>query len=122
MVVAQAMADHDPVMATRAGMDHGPGTVAVGLVKAGTVAVAPAGVRAGMAVRGQAPVINLADHPVAAGEAQVRVPVGTAIRVEGAVDINQAQAQAARVAATCARTAISGMAAMVGRAVGTANG
>jgi len=110
MVVGQATADHDPVMAIRAGMDPGPVTAAVDL----------AAIMAGMAARGRAPVINQVDHPEEVAAVAVHGLAGTAIPV-AAVDINKVRAQVARAAATCARTAISVTAAMVGRAAAIAN-
>jgi hypothetical protein len=113
MVVGQATADHDPVMAIRAGMDPGPVTAAVDL----------AAIMAGMAARGRAPVINPDDHPEEVAAVAVHALAGTAIPVAAvaAVDINKVRAQVARAAATCARTAISVTAAMVGQAAAIAN-
>lgn len=111
MAVAQATADHDRVMAVRAGMDPGLVTATADL----------AVVTAGTADLALAPAINPADHPVAAEVAVVRVPAGTVIPEAVAGDISRAQAQAAQAAATCARMAISVTAAMVGRAAGIAD-
>lgn len=94
-------------------MDPDPVTAAVDLVA----------IMAGTAVRGPALAINPVVPRVAAVEAVDRVPAGTAIpEAVAAVDINPVQAQAARAAVTCVRTAISVMAAMVGRAGEIANG
>jgi hypothetical protein len=73
-------------------------------------------VTAGTAVRVPVQVINPADHPVVAVGAVARVPAGMVIPVAVAGDISRVQAQAARAAATCARTAISVMAVTVVRA------
>jgi hypothetical protein len=83
-------------------------TVDLAVVTAGTADLAPA------------PAINPADHPVVAAAGVVRVPAGTAIP-EAEAGTSQAQGQAGRAAATCAKTAISVTAAMVGRAVGIAD-
>ena len=112
MVVGQATADHDPVMATRAGTDPGPVTAAVDL----------AAIMAGMADRGPAPVINQVGHLVVAVVGVGHVRVGMVIPgAVAAVDINKVRAQVARAAATCARMAISVTAAMVGQAAVIAN-
>jgi len=105
MAVGQATVDHGQVMAVRAGTDPDLVTATADRVV----------VTAGTAVRVPVQVINPADHPVAV-VAVARVPAGTVIPVAVAWDISRVQAQAARAAATCARTAISVTAVMVGRA------
>jgi hypothetical protein len=88
---------------------------------AGTAAVVPAGGKAGMAVRVRGPVINRADHRVAAeaGAAVVRVPAGVAILAAEAVEADRPRV--VRAAAISVRTAISETAAMAVRAAGIAN-
>jgi hypothetical protein len=88
---------------------------------AGTAAVVPAGGKAGMAVRVRGPVINRADHRVAAeaGAAVVRVPAGVVI-LAAAEAVEADRPRVVRAAAISVRTAISETAAMAVRAAGIA--
>jgi hypothetical protein len=92
--------------------------VVLAAAQAGTAAVAPAAVKAGMAVRVRGPVINPADHRVVAGAAVVRVPAGVATLAAEAVEADRPRV--VRAAAISARTAISVTAAMAARAAGIA--
>jgi len=106
MAVDLATVDHGRVMVVRAGTDPDlvTATADLAVVTAGTADLVPV------------QVINRVVPQVVAVVAVDLVPAGTAIPVAVAGDISQAQAQAARAAATCARTVISVTAAMVARA------